>query len=431
MTPASWRNSSKQRLLPAFEAYQELGDRGEQMNRAALYEQLLAKGMSHGEAAFWARDLMDFSMSGKWGAVRILTQVVPFMNARLQGMYKLGRAGAEDYKRMATVVGAVSLASMALLLAYGGDDDWKKREDWDRDNFWWFKIGDMAFRVPKPFEIGAIGTLAERSLEYMTSDEMTGKRFAERASALVFNQLSMNPTPQLLKPLLDIYANKDSFSGRPIETMGMEKLRKQDRSTEHTSQIAKALGQLGLPDPTQLAMGQWNTLSPVQIDSLLRGYFGWLGSSTTTALDYGIRPMMDRGQRPDMKLRDVFLAGNFVETLPTNSSRYVTQMYEQAAQIEQAYGSYRDALKRGDVAGAQQIKADEKDKIEKYHRIEAVKRGEAQITAQIKMIEASKTMPGDEKRVKIDGLNRAKDALAKVLVRRRSRVPQKSSRGVS
>jgi diguanylate cyclase (GGDEF)-like protein len=406
----------KRRLLPAFEAYQELGDRGEQINRAALYEQLLAKGMSHAEAAFWARDLMDFSMSGKWGAVRILTQTVPFMNARLQGLYKLGRAGAQDYKRMAAVLGAVSLASMALLLAYGGDDDWKKREDWDRDNFWWFKIGDMAFRLPKPFEIGAIGTLAERSLEYMTDNEMTGKRFAERVSSLVFNQLSMNPTPQLVKPLLDIYANKDSFSGRPIETMGMERLRKQDRATEHTSQIAKALGSLGLPDPTQLAMGQWNTLSPVQIDSLVRGYFGWIGSSTSTALDYGIRPMLDKGQRPDMKLRDVFLAGNFMETLPTNSSRYVTQMYEQAAQIEQAYGSYRDALKRGDIPAAQAIQAEEKDKLAQYHRIEAVKRGEAQVSAQIRKIEASKEISGDVKRAKIDGLNRAKDALAKALV---------------
>jgi hypothetical protein len=71
------------------------------------------------------------------------------------------------------------------LLAYKDDDDWKKREDWDRDNYWWFKIGDTAYRIPKPFEIGAIGTLAERSLELMISDEMTGKRFAQRMKSHV------------------------------------------------------------------------------------------------------------------------------------------------------------------------------------------------------------------------------------------------------
>jgi hypothetical protein len=37
-----------------------------------------------------ARDLLDFSMQGSWPAFRFFTQVVPFMNARIQGLYKLG-----------------------------------------------------------------------------------------------------------------------------------------------------------------------------------------------------------------------------------------------------------------------------------------------------------------------------------------------------
>jgi hypothetical protein len=83
--------------------------------------------------------------------------------------------------------------------------------------------------------------------------------------------------------------------------------------------------------------------------------------------------MMDRGQRPDMKLRDVFLAGNFVETLPANSSRYVTQMYEQAKEIEQAYGSYRDALKRGEESPDRKAGAEENELLDhdlcQSHRI--------------------------------------------------------------
>jgi hypothetical protein len=110
--------------------------------------------------------------------VRFLTQTVPFMNARLQGLYKLGRGAVEDPRRFGIVVGGAALASMALLLAYKDDDDWKQREDWDRETYWWFKIGDKAFRIPKPFEIGAIATLAERGLELMASDDLTGKQFA-------------------------------------------------------------------------------------------------------------------------------------------------------------------------------------------------------------------------------------------------------------
>ena len=196
------------------------------------------------------------------------------------------------------------------------------------------------------------------------------------------------------------------------------RLRKEDRYTDRTSEVAKFLGQLGLPDPTQLAMGRWETLSPVQIDSLVRGYFSWLGTSTTTALDWGIRPMMNRGERPDMKLRDVFFAGNFIESLPTGSSRYLTQMYDQAKEIEEAYGSYRDAVKRGDVVKAREVMAEEKDKISKYHLVERIKRQEGNLNTAIKRIEASKEMSGEDKRRRIDILEQRKGDLARQLVTR-------------
>ena len=38
----------------------------------------------------------------------------------------------------------------------------------DRDNYWWFKLGGIEYRIPKPFELGAVATLAERSVEYLS-----------------------------------------------------------------------------------------------------------------------------------------------------------------------------------------------------------------------------------------------------------------------
>src|SRR5690606_14583939 len=138
-----------------------------------------------------------------------------------------------------------------------------------------------------------IGTLAERTFELMVEPEMTGKRYRERLADMVSQTFAMSPIPQIAKPLVDVYANRDSFTGRPIESMGMERLRPEDRFTERTSMTARFLGQLGLPDPAQLLMGRYEPLSPVQMDSLVRGYFGWLGVTTTSALDYGIRPLVD------------------------------------------------------------------------------------------------------------------------------------------
>jgi hypothetical protein len=392
---AFWRRYIK----PAVDAYNDIGDRGESINRAALYEQMTARGMSHAEASLAARDLLDFSMGGTWTAVRLLTSTVPFMNARIQGLYKLGRS---DKKRLGYVVGAVSLASLALLAAYGDDDDWKQREDWDRDTYWWFKFGGVAFRIPKPFEIGAIGTLAERSAELFFDNEMTGRRYMERVGHLVGYQLSMNPMPQIFKPILDVYANRDSFTGRPIETMGMDRLRPEDRYTARTSEMAKIIGKSGL-------------LSPVQADHLVRGYFGWLGAAATTSVDMLARSTIaDVPPAPAMKLRDVFLAGNFVETLPANGSRYVSQLYDQSKEIEQAMASFQHYRKLGETEKARRIMEENKDALSRYKIVSRAKKMEADLNRQIRLIEASRTMSKQVKRDLLDGLYRQRDAVARM-----------------
>jgi len=402
----------KGQMKSLWDAYEEFGDRTENVNRAALYERLIAKGHSHAEASFMARDLMDFSMSGKWEAVRFLAQTVPFLNARLQGLYKLGRAAKEDPRRFAAMAGAVSLASLGLLAAYGDDEDWKKREDWDRDAYWWFKVGDTAFRIPKPFELGSIGTLAERTAELMMSEEMTGKRFGQRISDMVFNTFAMDPTPQFIKPFIDVYANKDSFSGRAIEGMADERLRPQDRYNERTSEVARLLGSWGLPDPVRLAKGEYAGLSPKQIDFLLRGYFGWLATVTTTATDTLVRPVLDRGERPALRLRDTFLAGNFVESLPSGSSRYVSTMYEQARDIEQAWASYQAAIKSGDMEKAREIQEEEGPKLRNRIAVASAKRQIAELGQQAKRIESDRLMSAQVKRERLQAIEAKRNEVA-------------------
>ncbi len=407
----------KDQMRSLWEVYEEFGDRTENVNRTALYERLRAKGLSHAEASFQARDLMDFSMSGKWETVRFLAQTVPFLNARLQGLYKLGRAAGEDPRRFAAMAGAVSMASLGLLAAYADDDDWKKREDFDRDNFWWFKIGDKAFRIPKPFEVGAIGTVAERTAELMMSEEMTGKRFGQRISDMVFNTFAMDPTPQAIKPFLDVYANKDSFSGRAIEGMADERLRPQDRYNERTSEVARLLGSWGLPDPVRLAKGEYSGLSPKQVDFLLRGYFGWLATVSTTATDTIARPMLDRGERPSLRLRDAFVAGNFIEELPTGSSRYVTTMYEQAKGVEQAWASHQAAIKSGDIELARSIQEEEGPKLRNRMAINAAKQQMAELGQRAKKIEGDRLMTGEIKRERLTQLEQQRNAIAQRVAR--------------
>jgi hypothetical protein len=397
-------------IEPSITAYNELGNRGEAINRASLYAQLRQQGMNHAQASLQARDLMDFSMQGSFTSIRFLAQVVPFFNARLQGLYKLGRAAKEDPARISAVIGAAALASIALLLAYSGDDDWKKREEWDRNGFWWFKFGGVAFRIPKPFEVGAIATVAERGFELMFDKEMTGKRFRANVLALLGDNLSMNPIPQLAKPLLDVYANKDGLSGRPIETMAMEKLKSEYRFNSSTSMTARAIS-TGLNAVTG-TIGK-EALSPVQVDALLRGYFGWLGSFAVGAGDMLARPLTNQPDKPSADLFKL-ATGNMVSDLRDAPSRYVSQMYAQAAEMEKAYSTWKTLVKAGKDQEAAEFLAENKDDISKYKRVERIKRAEGKLSQEIKRVEQGDE-DGDVKRERIRALRARQDELARAL----------------
>lgn len=405
---AAYKRFYHQMIEPSITAYNELGNRGEAINRAALYDQLIKQGKSHAEASLLARDLMDFSMQGAWTSVRFLTQVVPFLNARMQGLYKLGRSAKEDPQKFGVVLGAVAMASIALMLAYSDDDDWKKREDWDRDTFWWFKIGGQAFRIPKPFEIGAIGTLAERGVELFTSKEMTGERFKKRLLNLLSENLSLNPVPQMVKPILDVYSNKDAFTGRPIESMGMENLKSDYRFNQRTSMTARATSTAA--NAVTGIIGK-EALSPVQIDHMIRGYFGWLGTFIVGSVDVVAKPVTDQ---PGGASRDwwKFLTGGMVSDANSPSSRYISQMYEQAKVIEEAHGTWRMMLKEGKAAEAKEFFDDNKDKLLKYRSIESIKRTEAKLNERIRIIERS-NKDGDEKRDLIQQIQKQKDQIAR------------------
>jgi len=409
-----WKEITGQ-VRELYDAYAELGDRSENINRAALYEQLLARGKTHAEASYMSRDLLDFTMSGRWPLVRFLVQSVPFLNARIQGLYKMGKFASENPQqaaRFAAVAGAVSMASWGLMMAYKDDKDWKQRPDWDRDTYWWFKVGDTAIHIPKPFELGTIGTMAERSWEYAFDKEMTSSRFASRVSAAMFQTFSMDPTPQIVKPILDIYANKDSFTGRSIESTRDQQERPQDRYDEHTSMIARALGQMGLPNPAALAKGQYEGLSPKQIDFMIKGYLGSVGAMSVTALDYGLRPLSGQGSRPDMRLKDVFLAGDFVSTVPEQNSRYVDQFYQSAQKITQAYQSYHAAVTRGDVASARQIASESGDLIKAQPEEAKVAKELSAVNTMIRNVDSSMSLSGETKRAVLDKLYQQRNGIA-------------------
>jgi hypothetical protein len=411
----------KAKLQGALDWYNEQGNKFENANRLALYQKLIDSGKTHLEASYAARDLMDFSMQGQFRAIKIIGSVVPFFNARLQGLYKLGRDGITPFSRViynattgkpidvsdkqkamrfATISGAVMLASLALYDMYKDDEDFKRREDWDRDNFWWFKIGDTAYRIPKPFEIGALGTIAERTYEQIADENVEGKVFADRMNRILMDTLSLNPTPQMIKPLIDLYANKDSFTGAPIESAGMQNLSKQERINNNTSGVAIALGGITEGAAKILTFNpQAQGFSPVQIDYSIKAYLGWLGATATSTADLAVEPFSE-GTKVRKPVIDT-LAMGFIKTEPEIQSKYMTQFYQNNANLQSALADMRHYAELGDSEKVQKIMEEKGNDIALAKVYDKTSKQLAELRKQSRLIENNQTIPTEERRAEM------------------------------
>lgn len=412
----------KGKLQDALDWYNKQGNKFENANRLALYQKLIDSGKTHLEASYAARDLMDFSMQGQFRAVKVIGSVVPFFNARLQGLYKLGRDGVtptyrvicnattgkpleigdkQKAMRFMTISSAVMLASLSLYAMYKDDEDFKRREDWDRDNFWWFKIGDTAFRIPKPFEIGALGTIAERTYEQMADENVEGKVFAERLNHILMDTFSLNPTPQMVKPLIDLYANKDSFTGAPIESGGMQNLSKQERINSKTSGLAIALGGVTEGAAKILTFNpDAQGVSPVQVDYAIKAYFGWLGATAASTADLAVEPFQE-GTKVHKPIIDTVAMG-FIKTEPETQSKYMTQFYQNNANLQSALADMRHYAELGDSEKVQKIYEERGQDIALAKIYDKTSKQFAELRKQSRLIENMPNIPAEEKRAEMN-----------------------------
>lgn len=310
----------------------------ENANREAVYEAAIKAGRPKAEAVFMAKDLLDFSMHGDSALMQWFGDVLPFFNARLQGLYKLKRAGALPgfkLRRAVAARGAVmvlnSLALLGLnLLLFG--DAFDELEEWDRDTFWHFAPGTpYHVRVPKPFEMGWLfGTIPERIA--MAAAGAAGKEFGDtpkQAARSVFfgltQTLAFDPIPQAVQPLFELAKNRNSFTGRPIEDLGDQQLLPEARAEWWTSDTMKALSQ---------ASGYYSGLSPKQLEHLWDRYLGPIGVYALAVSDIAARSLLGAPARPELALRELPVVGSFLRGDSPGTSRYVGEFYDLLGKVE-------------------------------------------------------------------------------------------------
>jgi hypothetical protein len=253
---------------------------------------------------------------------------------------------------------------------------------------------DSAFRIPKPFEVGAFGTMVERTAEQIFDQGVEGKVFKESLSRMVVDTFAVN-MPQIVKPLIDLYSNKDSFTGAPIETAGMERLSKAERIAEKTGPLAIALS-IG----TNVFLPESAEISPVQTDYAIKAYFGWLGGTASWLSHYAVQPF-SKSAYPDNNWTDTMSMG-FIKSLPTTQSKYVTAFYQNNKEIAQAYADMRHFAQLGEADKVQEILKEKGDKIAMAKFYDNASKDMSKMRQAIQAIRNDENMSGAQKKEEID-----------------------------
>lgn len=250
--------------------------------RMEIYKKVLAETGNEAEALWQSLEVMNFNRKGRSPIIRLLTAAVPFMNARIQGLDVLYRAGIRpalaadttqaERERFRTFwvrgMTMMSLAAMYWALTHD-DDDYKKQEQETRDNYW--LIPSLGIKIPIAFEVGFMfKVVPERILEYAFGSD-TGEDFLKSMGRQLHSTLSVG-FPQVANPLIELTTNYSFFTQRPIIGQGMENISPEYQVGPNTSKVAGAIGQ---------SLG----ISPMKLDHLIQGYTGTMGMYAVQLMD--------------------------------------------------------------------------------------------------------------------------------------------------
>ena len=268
-----------------------------------LKEQGLSEAVAQSEAAYQAQEIINFGRRGSDSTFRIITAAIPFLNARIQGLDVLHRGLTGKYSAvekqqvgeslkevqsrifLRTFFNAGLLVGLTALyyMMVSDTDEYKNLKREVRDDNWVMPIGDgHAVKIPIPFEVGMLfKAIPERVFDMTLGEDAFTRKSVDEALTTTTRQLqtSLN-IPffqpggglQLLKPIAEVYNNKNTFTNTEIVPYYQQKKEAGLQSRATTNELAKV-------------MGEFLNISPSKIEHVMRGYTGTLGGYVLTAID--------------------------------------------------------------------------------------------------------------------------------------------------
>lgn len=386
--------------------YKNLSEAAENANRLATYEAAIKSGKSKAQAAFESRDLMDFSMMGASNIMINLSDMLPFFNARMQGLSKLGRAIKENPREVLKRGGMITAASLALMALNWDDKRYEELQDWDKDTYWHAWIGDQHIRFPKPFEIGLMfGTLPERFVRALGGKD-SGAKFGKLVAHNFMETMAFNPIPQVAMPIAEAYVNYDFFKGGPIENMADSNLMAGARYNDQTSLLMREIGEA-------------TNMSPKILDHIVMGYTGSLGGYVMGATNLLMRNLKDYGETPAMRLDEMPVIKSFFRgSDPAKSTQFTEDFYRMMTEANQINSTINSFRKQGRGDDASELIEENRGKLSQRQGLTATQKQVKALNAQIEMMRRDRILTADQKREKIDRLMATRNKLVQQAVER-------------
>lgn len=368
--------------------------------RTLIYDNAIKNGLSEAEADYAVRESMNFSKRGLSPTVQYASRMIPFFNAQIQGLSVLVKAAtgnmpAEDVLKIKRKFAnnAMMLTGFGLAYAMAMDDDEYYKNAKPRDRYSNFFIPlpgvDEPLKLPIPYEFGFFFSAGVAMADAIKGEVDTPQQLRAIKDMFVgaIPGASSNFVPQLVKPLAEVYANKSFFSGTPLESARLEKLKPEARYNAHTTEVAKWMATV-VPG-----------LSPIQIEHIVSGYLGQIPLMVLASTNEMFR---EDKEEPTRKLSEMPLIGSsFQRKYGGEDADVVYKLANDAMEAKRTFDNYR---KTGKLEDAKEFLADNRAEImvaplaAQYQKIMGALRTQEDI------IRNSNASP-DAKEKRIDALN--------------------------
>jgi len=338
-----------------FTFLSQVGEVVEVGTRLGEFQRGIKQGLKSSTAALESREIStDFALRGDQAYLGFLYDTVPFLKAGIEGLDRVYRGLTTQTNRavVAAKVAALAAASTIIYLHNRDNPLYQRLEDWDKDSYWHLFIptkealttmiqtGSLPssnpedlyhhFRLPKPWEVGIMGSMAERTMEGFLEGKPV--EWSANMLRLVWQMLRYDVLPAGGQILLDQYSNNLSFFNRPIETPDMQQLEPWARSGPYNSRTLRWVGEKGI---RQLPKGL--QISPARLEALLRGFFN---SWAATGLQIADGMFFD--DVPALRVEDYPGIASFYRQEPSRHTKYETMFYDMVKNANEARRTIRE-----------------------------------------------------------------------------------------